>query len=214
MNEERDSQLSALFDGELPGAECDLAARRLARDPVQRATWERYAVVGAALRRERGVALDLRVAERVRVAVSSETTYGTSEETAPATRKSSDGRRWLRPVAGLAVAATVAGIAVLGLRGRDASQPAVAPAGGTVIVASSEPESYVVPVVSESVSFVPPAQLANYVVAHSEVSTPLSRRNLLTALVASEVPGDEGDAAAPAEARVPAAAEAADAGSR
>jgi hypothetical protein len=30
------------------------------------------------------------------------------------------------------------------------------------------------------------AELANYVVAHSEFSAPLSRRNLLSALVASE----------------------------
>ena len=32
MNEELDSQLSAMFDGELPAAECELLARRLARD--------------------------------------------------------------------------------------------------------------------------------------------------------------------------------------
>jgi hypothetical protein len=33
---------------------------------------------------------------------------------------------------------------------------------------------------------VPVAELANYVVAHSAYSAPLSRRNLLSALVASE----------------------------
>ena len=32
MTEERDSQLSAMFDGELPGGECELLARRLTRD--------------------------------------------------------------------------------------------------------------------------------------------------------------------------------------
>jgi hypothetical protein len=38
----------------------------------------------------------------------------------------------------------------------------------------------------EARSFMPPAELANYVVAHSEFSMPVSRRNLLSTLVASE----------------------------
>ncbi|MCW5570827.1 MAG: hypothetical protein KIT78_07005, partial [Steroidobacteraceae bacterium] len=67
--------------------------------------------------------------------------------------------------------------------------------------ATTEPESYVVPVASEPVNFVPPAQLANYVVAHSEVSMPLSRRNLLSALVATEQ-DDGAPVAAPADAAV------------
>jgi hypothetical protein len=53
-------------------------------------------------------------------------------------------------------------------------------------VTGGAPESYVVPAPAESRSFVPPAQLANYVVAHSEFTTPLNRRNLLSALVAGE----------------------------
>ena len=53
MNEdERASQLSAMFDGELPAAECELLSRRLARDEQLRATWSRYAVIGAVLRAE------------------------------------------------------------------------------------------------------------------------------------------------------------------
>ena len=34
---QRESQLSAMFDGELPGAECELLARRLTRDEALRA---------------------------------------------------------------------------------------------------------------------------------------------------------------------------------
>ncbi len=70
MNEEqRASQLSAMFDGELPAAECELLARRLTRDEALRAAWARYAVIGAAMRRDR-VPLDLQLADRVRAAVS------------------------------------------------------------------------------------------------------------------------------------------------
>ncbi len=51
---------------------------------------------------------------------------------------------------------------------------------------NSEPDSYTVPQTVEPPAIVPSAELANYVVAHSEVSMPLSRRNLLSAFVASE----------------------------
>ncbi len=55
MNEELDSQLSAMFDNELPAAECELLARRLSRDGDLKARWGRYAVIGAVIRAERGV---------------------------------------------------------------------------------------------------------------------------------------------------------------
>jgi len=41
---------------------------------------------------------------------------------------------------------------------------------------------------------VPSAELANYVVAHSEFSAPVNRRNMLSALVASEPLAEEDDA--------------------
>ena len=55
MNEELDSQLSAMFDDELASAACELLARRLSRDGELKARWERYAVIAAAIRAERGV---------------------------------------------------------------------------------------------------------------------------------------------------------------
>jgi negative regulator of sigma E activity len=58
MNEELDSQLSAMFDDELPAAECELLARRLSRDEQLKARWGRYAVIGATIRAERGVPLN------------------------------------------------------------------------------------------------------------------------------------------------------------
>ena len=72
MNEELDSQLSAMFDDELPSAECELLARRLSRDEPLKARWGRYAVIGAAVRAERGVRLSARVAGRVSAVISAE----------------------------------------------------------------------------------------------------------------------------------------------
>ena len=50
--DEVESQLSAMFDGELPAAECELLSRRLDRDENLRARWSRYALIGAAMRSE------------------------------------------------------------------------------------------------------------------------------------------------------------------
>src|SRR6202007_2897207 len=88
MKEELDSQLSAMFDDELASAECELLARRLSRDGELRARWERYAVIAAAIRAERGVRLNARVARRVSVLVGSEPalTGGSTARRAP--------RRW------------------------------------------------------------------------------------------------------------------------
>ena len=204
MNEELDSQLSAMFDDELPEGECQLLARRLSRDDALKARWRRYAVIGAAVRSERGLRMDIRLetnlANRVSAAISAEPVL---EGEAVAEGKSRRGGafRWWQPVAGGVIAAGVAAMSVLWVRSQ-------APIGSDVLVAQnppsisvvgpnstseSPPEGYVVPPTVEPRSFMPPAELANYMVAHSEYSTPVSRRSVLSSLVASES-GTAGDA--------------------
>ncbi|HXY95726.1 MAG TPA: sigma-E factor negative regulatory protein [Steroidobacteraceae bacterium] len=201
MNEELDSQLSAMFDDELAAAECELLARRLSRDGELKARWERYAVIAAAIRAERGVRLNARVARRVSVIVGSE----------PALAGQSTPRRiagrWLRPAAGLGLAAGVAAVSILWLRAQAppgavvatpplaavpaarVTAPAVAPAASP---RASGPDSYVLPPAARGAAAVVPAtELANYVVAHSMFSSPVARRNLLSAFMSSE-PGDAG----------------------
>ncbi|HEU4623942.1 MAG TPA: RseA family anti-sigma factor [Steroidobacteraceae bacterium] len=198
MNEELDSQLSAMFDDELPQAECELLARRLSRDEALKARWRRYAMISAAMRAERGVRMDVRLetnlATRVSTAISAEPALGGAAVARPQA-PSSGGFRWWQPVAGGAIAATVAAMSVLWVRSQApiGSDAVVAQNSGPVaVVAQNEntdaapPAAYVVPTNVEPRSFMPPAELANYMVAHSEFSTPVSRRNLLSTLVASE----------------------------
>src|SRR3954468_4727076 len=135
MNEERqderDSQLSAMFDGELPAAECELLARRLVRDDALRGQWTRYALIGAAVRAERGVALHDRVAWRVQSAVAQEIAYGDSaavdvvaanagrEANSPSVPGSGFAAQWARfarPALGAGIAAGVATLSILWLR--------------------------------------------------------------------------------------------------
>lgn len=191
MNEQLDSQLSAMFDDELPEAECELLARRLSRDEALKARWRRYAVMGAAIRAERGVRLDANLALRVGAAISSEPALAGEEFRRGRAGGSRLIQRWWQPVAGTAVAAGVAAMSVLWLRSQAplgsetliAQTPA--PAEVSEQIVSVSPETYTTPSVNLRTA-VPVAELANYVVAHSEFSAPLSRRNLLSALVASE----------------------------
>lgn len=202
MNEELDSQLSAMFDNELPAAECELLARRLSRDEQLQGRWGRYAVIGAMIRSEVGLQLNARLARAVNRAVSAEPALP-----ARSTRQSSRqlAVRWWRPAAGVAVAASVAALSILWLRfhawpGTEplAAQPLQAAAGQAAELSSARSaanpsDSYVVPRTLERRSIVPATQFANYVVAHSEFSSPVNRRNLLSAFMAAE----SGTAAAP-----------------
>jgi negative regulator of sigma E activity len=221
---ERDSQLSAMFDDELPAAECELLARRLARDEALRAQWSRYSLIGAALRAERGVALHDRVARRVQSAVAQEATYGdaaVAEAARAAGAAPASGavarRRWAQiamPVAGASIAAGVAAVSIFFLRGAQdpaeslqaanvapssavvaTERPAearlalTAPPAADVPASNGEPERYSTPAPSSTPNFAPPARLANYVVAHSEYSGPLSRRMALLGIVGAEGEG-------------------------
>jgi sigma-E factor negative regulatory protein RseA len=201
MNEELDSQLSAMFDDELPPAECELLARRLSRDEQLKARWGRYAVIGAAIRAERGVRLNARVAGRVSARIVSEPAL--TGAGAPARAPSG---RWLRwqPAAGGVLAAGVAAAAILWVRAQlppaagplaartstatEAQPVAAAPAAATG--RTRAPDSYVVPPASPAPpTLVPSTELANYVVAHSMFSSPVARRNLLSAFMTSEAAG-------------------------
>jgi hypothetical protein len=60
------------------------------------------------------------------------------------------------------------------------------PAAAPAVRSNGEPERYTTPAPNSQPSIAPPARLANYVVAHSEYSGPLSRRMALLGLVASD----------------------------
>lgn len=196
MNEELDSQLSAMFDDELPSAECELLARRLSRDEQLKARWGRYAIMGAAIRAERGVRLNTGLPGRVSAALSSEPVL-VAEPAAPRKERWAD--QWWQPIAGAAVAAGVAAMSIFWMRSQalpetapvvaQAALPAVNTsmvARGSAPVSTAEPDSYVVPKTPGRRLVVPSTELANYVVAHSEFSSPVGRRNLLSAFMASE----------------------------
>jgi len=188
MNEELDSQLSAMFDDELPPGECELLARRLSRDEPLKARWGRYAIMSAVIRAERGVRLNAPLAGRVNAVLLAEPAL--AAQAAPRDR-SATRLRWWQPLAGSAVAAGVAAVSILWLRSHTPDAPlaarVISPAAvGTAPAAAPQGEIYTVPVPKPPAALVPSTELANYVVAHSMFSPPVARRNLLSAFMTSE----------------------------
>ena len=209
MNEqERDSQLSAMFDGELPAAECELLSRRLARDEQLRATWSRYAVIGAVLRAEPLASVRPDFARRVSAALVS----------GPA---AAGVRRMMHSAAlGSVIAAGVAGVAIMMLRNGLPVQERVLSAAAPTAARAAAPEgfmatlnsgvnlrmsntaaansshelfSYVVPPLGNQNGGAVPAALADYVVAHSEEPSSLARGSLLSVLVGNQPVGSAPD---------------------
>ncbi len=214
--DEVESQLSAMFDGELPATECELLSRRIDRDETLRARWSRYALIGAAMRSEPVATARSGFARRVSVALR-------GAEAKP--RAQHRGRQMLLNVAvsaSLVVAVAASSISLLRYStvGAGAAAIAQAPAAmaapGTALPgpaaraalasaalttpaairrgSSGEPVSYVTPASVVHANTALRTELADFIVAHSQYSTPLMRRNLLSALVSNE---DGADNAAP-----------------
>ena len=196
MNEELDSQLSAMFDDELQPAECELLARRLSRDEQLKARWGRYAVMGAVIRAERGLRLNVPVAGRVSAVLLAEPELGS----VPAAAAPRGRVRWWHPLAATAGAAGVAAVAIVWLRAQSPlggplltsqipTSAATVPVAATVHASPHvAADSYVVPRPTKVTPMtVPSTELANYVVAHSMFSSPVAGRNLLSAFMTSEI---------------------------
>jgi negative regulator of sigma E activity len=201
--QEQMSQLSALFDDELPPAEADLVIRRVLKDPALRARWERYALIGACVRGEPIAAAgrQMNVAERVSLQLAGEADAPQVTGHAIA-RHRSDRRGWSQFGRGALGGAIAAGVAAFALtlmrpvdpaamdpaaRMADAAVPAAVPgesrqvevapppARAPVLVAAADtpPPSYTTPVDSSSQRISGP--LANLVMAHSELAAAAGR---------------------------------------
>jgi sigma-E factor negative regulatory protein RseA len=102
----REQQLSILMDDELDRDEMERSLNDLSGDRELRALWDRYHLIGDALRGEPLSRETMRVADRVRERLSDEPMV-----LVPRTRRIP--RRWLTPLAGSALAASVALVALV-----------------------------------------------------------------------------------------------------
>lgn len=128
-DDDHDEALSALMDGELPAAQREHLVARLLAEPGLRARWARYHALRAAAHGTPPGILDGGFCARVRATLAHEPVLA-----APG-RPRRPGRRWLRPVAGLAIAASVALVAFAGLLAWH-RESAEGPAAGTPVAAA------------------------------------------------------------------------------
>lgn len=105
-------QISAFMDGEADQpAETIMAG--ISNDPALRGAWQRYHLIGDAMRGQLpGHLTGPELAASIAAAVDRELAI-----VSPASRRKSPVQRALKPVAGLAIAASVAMVAIIGLRG-------------------------------------------------------------------------------------------------
>jgi sigma-E factor negative regulatory protein RseA len=224
--EQVESQLSAMFDGELPAAECELLSRRIDRDENLRARWSRYALIGAAMRSEPVATARRGFAGRVSAALNTDNGKSVQIKSVQISRVRKR-TLWNTALAASMVAA-VAGVSISMLRYSsptagsnfsgtvvrtgEPARPAASNAGSAGMQTSAalrpaairvvknasngEPLSYVTPTNAASPAVGLRTDLADFIVAHSEYSSPLMRRNLLSALVSSD---DSADASAGTE---------------
>lgn len=195
MTDRIKEQLSAFLDGELPDPESALLLKRLERDDELRGALSRYSLIGAVLRSDGDVPAARQVAARVSAAIAREPFRAASFAGLP--------RRETvrRSLAGLAVAASVAFGAVVLVQQVNAPEggsadavlaradvPPVEPVADELDPMEAPATPYVTPPATDGpVTGIPPAELANFLVAHYGYASPLVRRSVGADLISDDV---------------------------
>ncbi len=107
MNSNNREWLSALADGELHGAELEEALDALRKDPELQASWQAYHLLRDTVSSNLNQGVEPQLHLRVSAALEAEPTI-----LAPQRRA----RPWLKQVASVAIAASVTGIAIIGIQ--------------------------------------------------------------------------------------------------
>lgn len=112
MTDKVGEQLSSWMDGELPEEEVPLLLKRLEEDRELRLRLQRYQLVRDALKGGLPDMIDYGMADQVDAEIRNEAIAFEEGSAVPEER----GNRWSRPLAGAAIAASVAAIAVIGVQ--------------------------------------------------------------------------------------------------
>jgi len=194
MTDRIKEQLSAFLDGELPDPESALLLKRLERDDELRGALSRYSLIGAVLRSDGDVPAARQVAARVSAAIAREPSRTGKLAWLP--RREAFGRA----AAGFAVAAGVALGAVLLVQQMNGGE-AAAPESTIVVAERTQPvepvadvmaefdplaKTYVTPPAGEAPAAIPPAELANFLIAHYGYASPLVRRSVGAGLISDD----------------------------
>ncbi len=172
MNEAIREQLSAYVDGELPDNEAELLIRRMSQDAGLRKEVADYLAIGRVIRGEMGVAAADRLHQRV------DAELGDRREDANDAVESAAVARSLKPLAGFAIAASVALVALFMLQTTGVEQPDAAPAATTV-------NATAVPTTTSQEEL-----KRQYLINHTEASSDLGANGMGSRLVSLELEDD------------------------
>ncbi len=175
MNDAIKMQISAFVDGELPQSEAELLLRRLCQDGELRQQAAEYMAVGRVMRGEKTVVGMAQLRQRIAAELDDTDLQqdASAEPAAPG--------RFVRPVAGVAIAATVALVALFGLQQMSDTPDVgeqVAPA-----IAGAADTSYTVPEVEQD-------PLRDYYLRHSATASYLGANRFNARLVDFQVRED------------------------
>jgi negative regulator of sigma E activity len=190
MNDAIRMQISAFVDGELPDNEADLLLRRMGQDAELRHKVAEYLAIGRALRGETSVPGVDRIHERVSAEIDDKPL-----DEVPDTKESSSGGA-IRPLAGAAVAAAVALLAIFGLQ-------------QTVSVDESDVETLDGAIAETDAAYTVPQQLndqlRHYYLSHGATATEFGANGINSRFVSLRISeealenSNDGDAEPPAE---------------
>jgi sigma-E factor negative regulatory protein RseA len=178
MTDQIREQISALLDGELASGEISLLVRRMERDAELRRAFGNYVLAGESLRSPGVLLASPGFAARVGAALDD----GPVEISSPLGADIRAPRRWVRPLAGMAVAAGAALAAVLLV-------PVGERSGGLLAGRSAGPVPVSVAALPVGGSSPTPAQnqrLAGYLIAHGQYASPIGRRNVWSNALAAD----------------------------
>jgi len=179
MSKESLEHLSNLMDGECTRDAGLFLARRLSSDEKMRDTWERYHLIRDCIRQPGSKQFVIGLSEKLNTSLDA--------EEAPALAPRNHGR-WLKPVSGLAIAASVALMAIV------VTAPPAGEMGGTADTALVTPanQPFVSPNVlalspaSQAVSYAPATQQAQsnrlnaYLLRHNQMARTAGRQGFVS----------------------------------
>jgi hypothetical protein len=177
MNDALEMQISAFIDGELPENESELLLRRLSQDAALRQQVSRYLEIGRLMRQDREVPGMGQLRGRIAAALGDELVRPQDEPKVV-------GSGLMTPTTGVAVAATVAAIALLGFSqlqgpGDPLLQRAVAIDDG--------PAAYTEPAVDQVLADQPNEMLMQYYLSHGDSASGLGPNGIFMQVVTLEL---------------------------
>jgi anti-sigma factor RsiW len=176
MNDALKTQISAFVDGELPDNELEMLLRRMSQDAALRAQVNEYMAIGRLMRQD--VEVPGMDSLRDRIAAS------LGDDAAPAVEvQRVVGSRFMTPATGVAVAATVAALALVGLSQFDPMLDSDLDGAVAIDMAPA----YTEPAVQQALANQPNQQLREYVRRHDDSSSDLGTSGTLTRMVTFEL---------------------------